>query len=87
MAIGAGVVETEFVHAFEVEPERAEFAVDLEPVGVVVAGCQTTGFERGDPAATQPGEKHNRVVDSALALRSRSGRSRPGDLAASAFIE
>ena len=58
-----GVVELQLVEPLEVEGERAQRAVDLDPQAVLAAGGEAGGLVRGDRAAVQPGQEQRGVVD------------------------
>ena len=80
--VGVEVVVVQLVHALEVEAERPPLAVDLEAVGVVVAGREPARLEAGDRAAAEPGEEDHRVVHRAGTLGPGRRRAGAGDLTA-----
>ena len=82
--IDGGVVELELVHPLEVEAQRAALTVDLEAVGVVIAGGEAAAFEAGEGAAAEAGEEQHGVVDGARSRRGGGGGAGAGDLTTAA---
>ena len=80
-AVAARVVVAELVHSLEVEPQRTVLTVDLEPVGVVVAGGEPGRLERREPTAAEPAEEHHGIVDRAPTGPAAARGARPGDRA------
>ena len=80
-SVVAQVVELQLVQSLEVEPQRASITVDLETVGVVIAGGEASGFEAGDSPAAQSGQEQHGIVDGARRRRAGRARAGAGDLA------
>ena len=69
------VVELQLVHALEVEREAAGRAVDLDPDGVLAAGGEPGGLERGQRAPGEPA-RNSAASSTVTGARSAAGRRR-----------
>src|SRR5258706_3139108 len=85
-AVDRAVVEVEVVHVFEVEHDRAFFAVDLQAVLVLIAGGEAGRFEGASGAPLETREKRGGVIDINFTFLGRPPRRAGGDAALAAGL-